>query len=265
MQIDVDNLNRVVVAGLKSAWQRHFILTDQRDENIRPEYLTTAAICDAFSCFIVEEEFAGRLVVRSEEMTRRIESKSFLFEFFSRKNGRRGRPDSLIRKGNVDISLATRESGLESTFGVIENKGFLSFRQDGELYKGSRRELEKDLRRNAEFVGDSVGDSGIEYSAFTFYMRDSASVLKADSKKFCNAKKFYFESVAKELLGSSSHALLLVEVNTLDENLFCSDDEANEVSEDGSPSYVSAGTWHIAYGFVCIYRPKRILATGGFA
>lgn len=259
MQIEVADLKATIISGLKKAWYNNFVMTGERNEDITPEYLTTAAVCYAFCNHIDKNGLNGQLVIRSEEMTSVLWAKA-LIRVFLKVGSKLGlKRDSDLREGNVDISISTKGNGFEQTFAVIENKGFLSFTQSGELYKGSRVELEKDLKRNAEFVAEASAHGGVEYSAFTFYLRDNQSVLKAEGKKFCQDKEKYFKSLTESTLNHSSLFSVDVEVKTLEDNLFVSAHAANHRDEHGCPAYMAEGTWHIAYGVISIYAPRKVV------
>lgn len=253
MQIDVVDIQNTIVKGLKNSWLNHFLMTDERDEDIKPEYLTSASVCYAFSDYISANSLNGQMTVRAEEQTDLLWRKTLLPMFMSIGNKLGLKSDS-SRKGNVDISLAVKGAGiLELPFGVIENKGFLCFTQSNELYSGSMKEVKKDLERNIEFVSGQNGQ-GIEYSGFTFYLRDKESVLTSRGVDFCQSQKCYFENICRSLLSNCQALSFEVEIGTLEKNLFNSDNEANDLDENGCPAYIAEGTWHVLYGVISIYR-----------
>lgn len=256
MQIEVVDIHNTVVKGIKKAWLNHFIMTDERDEDIKPEYLTSASVCYAFSEFISTNSLNGRMTVRAEEQTGSLWRK-ILLPAFMRIGSKAGLKFDSSRKGNIDISLEVKGAGiLEIPFGVIENKGFLSFTQKKELYVGSMNEVKKDLERNIEFVSGQ-NSQGVEYSCFTFYLRDKESVLTRHGAEFCQSKRYYFEKICNDLLSNCTTLSFAVEIETLEEKLFNSDAEANEPDENGCPAYTAEGTWHIIYGAISIYRTGK--------
>lgn len=257
MKIDAMDIKAVIVSGLKKAWLNHFFMTGKMGEDIKPEYLTTASICYAFSDYIQSKGIIGDLVVRAEELTRNIWTKTQLPLFLTRVLKRADlKKDSDCRMGSVDITLAVNNHGLETTFAVIENKGFLVFTENGELYSGSRNEFEKDLIRNIEFLSEIQKNKGIEYSAFTFYLRDKKSFLKEDGEKYCQQKKAYFENEVKLMLKDClSNLIVNVEIDSLDDGLFDSYESANEYDdESGQTTLDRDGKWHIVYGVISIYK-----------
>jgi len=253
MPIEVVDIHNAIVKGLRVAWLNHFLMTDERDEDIKPEYLTTAAVCYAFSDFISNNSMNGLMTVRAEEKTRSLWIKT-LFPLFMRIGNRFGLRSDSERKGNVDISLARKGVNLlETPFGVIENKGFLLFTKDNELYAESMAEVKKDLKRNIEFVSYS-NDEGMEYSGFTFYLRDKNSVLESEGDNYIQCKKIYFEEVCQKLLSNCTGLNFEVEIDSLESNLFDSKTAAEEPDENGCPAYTAEGTWNILYGVISIYR-----------
>ncbi len=259
MTVEVVDIHNTIAKGLQNAWHNHFFMTEERYEKIKPEYLTTAAVCYAFSDFISTNNLLGCLTVRAEEQTKSLWVKT-LIPLFMRIGNRQGhKRESEIRKGNVDISLAFRGNSVcETPFGIIENKGFLKFTNDNTLYAGSKGEVEKDLKRNIEFVSGFNGE-GIEYAGFTFYLRDECSVLKSEGATYCQDKKQYFSEFCNNLIPSSSCLKFEVAIETLESNLFNSLTEAEYQDENGYPAYISDGTWNIVYGIISIYRVGKAI------
>ena len=253
MQIDVVDIHNTIIKGLKNAWLNHFLMTDERDEDVKPEYLTTASVCYSFSNYISSNKLNGRMAIRAEEQTDLLWRKTLL-PIFMRVGNRLGLKLDSSRKGNVDISLAAKGVGiLETPFGVIENKGFLLFTQNNNIYVGSMKEVTKDLERNIEFVAGSNGQ-GIEYSGFTFYLRDKNSVLHSEGDNYCQCKKLYFEDICKDLISCYKGLNFNVEINSLESNLFNTKSEAEAPDEYGCPAHTAEGTWNIVYGIISIYR-----------
>lgn len=254
MTLEVVDIHNTIAIGLSTAWLNHFFMTDERGDEIRPEYLTTAAVCYAFSDFIHKNNLTGSLTVRAEEQTQSVWIRTLmpLFTKIGNRLGHKKEPE--IRKGNVDITLALKGRAIcELPFGVIENKGFLLFTKDQQLYKGSHMEVEKDLTRNIEFVS-GFNDYGIEYAGFTFYLRDSNSVLESEGAIFCQNKKKYFDALCKRLIPPGSGLSFKVGLKTIESNLFSSSAAAEDVDENGCPAYVRDRTWNIVGGVISIYR-----------
>ena len=159
------------------------------------------------------------------------------------------------RKGNVDISLFSG-SAFELPFGVIENKGVLRFNKLGDLYVGSRAEVEKDLRRNAEFVLHSAATGGVEYSAFTFYLEDDSSALEDQAREYRAGMRDYFEKEV-QALGLDASLRANVWIDTLDHDLYESDEKARETDEHGAPAIDMHPPWHLVFGVISIYRVGR--------
>jgi hypothetical protein len=261
-KIEANDIKSAIRAGLRKAWTNHFARTGERDEDIVPEYLTTAAVCDALADYVNDHKLHGRITVRAEEQTRSLWAKIQMLAFLRGTKRSELQRESDRRPGNVDISIATKGNGFERTFAVAEIKGFLTFDNNGDLYQQSRDEVQKDLLRNAEFVVGRMSAGGVEYSAFTFYLRDKASVLKSDGRKYCQDKKAFFEAEARRIVGAWPALLLDVEVETLEENLFDSAATAQAVDEEGGPpTYMAEGHWHILYGIISIYRAPVTLRT----
>ncbi len=81
MTLEVVDIHNAIAIGLSTAWLNHFFMTDERDDEIRPEYLTTAAVCYAFSDFIYKNNLTGSLTVRAEEQTQFVWKKALLTLF----------------------------------------------------------------------------------------------------------------------------------------------------------------------------------------
>ncbi|AQT62168.1 hypothetical protein [Cellvibrio sp. PSBB023] len=254
MDLKVIDIHNTIKKGLCDAWLKNFILTGERDDQIKPEYLTTAAVCYAFSDFIENNQFSEILTIRAEEKTRSIWIKSLLPLFLIKGNRRGHKKESKVRKGNVDITLAWKGRSIcELPFGVIENKGFLHFREDKQLYNASYKEVVKDLKRNIDFVAGFNG-YGVEYSGFTFYLRDDVSVLEGEGLNFCQNKEMYFRDICNWLTVKNNALNFKVEILTIESNLYPSLEAANEVDESGCPAYTRFGHWHFVCGVISIYR-----------
>jgi hypothetical protein len=116
--------------------------------------------------------------------------------------------------------------------------------------------MEKDLVRNVQFVAGCLSAGGVEYSAFTFYLRDNESVLKSEGEQYCREKKSFFEAEAMRVVGDRSALLVDVEVKTLEQHLFDSAEAAYAADEEtGCPAHVAEGHWHTVYGIIGIYKP----------
>jgi len=287
MQIAARTLRDRIMCGIRTAGTNHFLMTEEPGEKIHPEYLTTAAICFAFAEHIRDNHLIGQLVVRAEELTRILWRKAHLrkriiashrrslIALARYRSGQLGKYKRMAthttkrqlrldssRPGNVDISIFEK-SGFEHLFAVIENKGFLSFTQHGDLYTNSRKELIKDLTRNIEFLTSAGPKGGVEYSAFTFYLLDDQSVLSGSAETFCRRKEAYFRKLAQTITNSSTPLLIDVKVETVDAQLFDSHDEADMPDGSGAPAYITEGHWHIACGVISVYNPVRVVTSEG--
>jgi hypothetical protein len=236
-------------------------MTDEIDEDIVPEYLTTAAVCYALADHIKGHGLRGLVTVRAEELTRLLWGKFQLPAFLGgkRKSDLKANSD---RPGNVDISMAIKRSAFEQTFAVVETKGFLKFGENGDLYKHSRGEIKKDLLRNTEFIVGHAG-RGVEYSAFTFYLRDVQSVLKSDGDDYRRRMSAFFQNEAESIIGPQPGLSVVAEVGSLSENLFATNEAAMAPDENGAPAVEMQGHSHIAYGIISIFKPGEIVVNEG--
>lgn len=289
MKIAAGTLRDTIMRGIKKAARNRFLMTGEQGEQIHPEYLTTSSVCFAFVEHILANDLLDELVVRAEEQTKVLWRKAKLprriARSFKRKPKRalvRVRSEHLAkhartircerwrettrkdvsRRGNVDIAIF-RKNGYEPLFAVIENKGFLSFTNDGLLYAESLKEVTKDLVRNAEFLATAGPLGGVEYTAFTFYLRDNESVLTGFADAFCRRMEVIFRSLATRIVNPTPHQLIDVHVETVDSNLFGSDKEARMPDENGIPAHEIEGTWHIACGIISIYTPSLVITPAG--
>gem|GEM_PF-2872054 len=235
-------------------------LTSERGEEPRPEYLTTAAVSLEL-CDFTETYWPLELKIRCEEQTKSIWGKERTYGLLRRvapdlRKGWLGALKSMLRNasrnGNVDITLF-RHGAFEKAVAVIENKGLLDFTDSGQLYAGSLKELKKDLDRNAEFVMQQGPAGGIEYSAFTFFLKDGGSVTRADADGFLAAKKTFFEDYVRGM-DLEPHLRVNVLISSFDDGLYATEAAAAERDESGAPAVDMHPAWHLAYGVISIYR-----------
>lgn len=154
--------------------------------------------------------------------------------------------------GTVPNTARVSGSGFESPFAVIENKGLLHFTSDGNLYAGSRTEIVKDLKRNAAFVRGMAVVGGVQYSAFTFYLRDKLSVTTHDGLAFRAQMRRYFQRLIGELALGDLRAH--VHIDSFDEDLYESADAAMAPEDSGAPANDMFPAWSLLYGVISIYR-----------
>jgi len=261
MKLEATDLRNEIATGMCSLVDRFVQMFGERGETLRPEYLTTASICFSLCDFAARHNL--HLKIRSEEKTSDVWAKGLVKSLISRrdrdlkqkkrlKHRKSLQQRNSSRNGNVDITLLTGQS-FEHPFAVIENKGMLNFTNGGSLYAGSRAEVEKDLRRNAEFVLRLGSYGGVQYAAFTFYLRDSDSALTDQGMAFAKEKRCYFERLLQSL---NLHPNLRtnVSVKTLDDDLYASEEEARHTDENGAPAIDMHPPWHLLYGIISIYR-----------
>jgi hypothetical protein len=246
INLEAAEIRDAVRAGLYRAWHNHFVMTDEIDEDIVPEYLTTAAVCYALADHIKGHGLRGLVTVRAEELTRLLWGKFQLPAFLGgkRKSDLKANSD---RPGNVDISMAIKRS---------------EFGENGDLYKHSRGEIKKDLLRNTEFIVGHAG-RGVEYSAFTFYLRDVQSVLKSDGDDYRRRMSAFFQNEAESIIGPQPGLSVVAEVGSLSENLFATNEAAMAPDENGAPAVEMQGHSHIAYGIISIFKPGEIVVNEG--
>jgi hypothetical protein len=236
------------------------IREEHREEVPHPEYLTTSAI--AFSLAAEGQSSPGnRFTVKCEDLTSKVWNLSLLTSLFKRKKTLRAikrrkarikqrQRDSSERKGNIDITLYNAH---ELPFALIETKGKLTFTAENQLYAGSRKEFIKDLKRNAEYLTRTGGIWGIQYGAFTFYLKDATSVLKSEGASFQQKMTSYFEDLVK---GMELHRSIRTHVHiaTFDDGLYNTHQEAMEGDEHGAPAQEMYPAWHTLYGIISLYR-----------
>lgn len=264
MAIEAKHLRAAIAKGVKSIVYRSMRLTGERGEDPRPEYLTTAAICFSLCDFADEQRQQQAIRIRAEEMTSAVWAKSN-FRRLVKQQGqglrarRRSKKRAAVRQrdstrsGNVDITLLDG-TALEHPFAVVENKGLLTFTKTDELGAGSKAEFEKDIKRNFEFVLRNGASGGVQFGAFTFYLRDTRSVLQDDGKAFCKGKQDY---LARYLRSLDLHPDVRVNVlvDTLDDNLYATEADARERQWDDGPEAVEMDPpWHLAFGVISLYR-----------
>jgi len=263
VKVEATDLRDAIAGGIQSLLRRTIQLTGERGEDPRPEYLTTAAICFSLCDFAEAHAGCRGMRIRSEEMTsdvwgkglvrslmRKSSRKAKLRSKAKRRRGKRQRDST--RTGNVDITLFSGES-FEHPFAVIENKGLLHFTRDGSLYAGSRAEVVKDLSRNAEFVLRLGSAAGVQYSAFTFYVRDKTSVIRTDAEAFKQRTTTrLIETVQALNLDANLRSNVLL--RTFDDNLYESEEAARAPDDLGAPAHDMDPAWHLLYGIISIYR-----------
>lgn len=258
--IEATDLRDAISRGIGRLQRLAMCLTSERGEVPRPEYLTTTAVSLEL-CEFTETYSPLELKIRCEEQTKSIWGKERAHGLLRRVAPDRrknwfGALKSMLRNasrnGNVDITLF-RNSAFEKAVAVIENKGLLHFTDSGQLYSSSRQELKKDLDRNAEFVARQGPTGGIEYSAFTFFLKDEGSVTCTDADGFLATKKTFFEDYVRDM-GLDPHLRFNVLISSFDDYLYATEAAAAEPDESGAPAFDLHPAWHIAYGVISIYR-----------
>jgi hypothetical protein len=251
-----------IEGGLQEAARQQFRMTGQGGRSPHPEYITTVAVCNAIAEYAWRNDLAGRLQVRAEERTEMVYHSSFLATLLaSRKPWKAMRLAARLessRKGNVDITLLA-SVGVDTAFGVIETKGTLHFTQADVLTVNSRDEFSKDVLRNLEFLRAARWQGGVEFTAFTFFLRDDVSVLVTDGNAFCHRMMDYFASLTSQFLAHAAEFKFKVIVATADSSLHASDAEARATDELGMPAYEVSERWHIAYGIVAIWQEAKYI------
>lgn len=262
MKIEAKDLRDAIATGLQSLVARFIELTGNRGEDPRPEYLTTASLC--FSLVDFARKSHPEIRIRAEEMTSKVWAATN-FRRLLKKRGQRVstqrrrkkrylmRQKNSTRNGNVDITLFDG-AGFEHPFAVIENKGILTFTAAGELDAKGKDEVGKDIKRNFEFVLRSGAQGGVQFCAFTFYLRDIKSVLIAEGEAYCREKRQYFERYLNSLnLNPEIRGNVLVD--TFDHDLYPSEEAARaKDNSDGPCAHEEHPPWHLAYGIITLYR-----------
>lgn len=257
--IEATGLRDAIAKGVNCMVPLAIRMTSERGEVPRPEYLTTAAVSLELSNF-AKDYGPLELKIRCEEQTKVIWGKLRAHSLLHQRQAsdRQSWVNKLqsmfrdaSRRGNIDIALF--HGSFEKPIAVIENKGLLHFTDAGELYASSRVELKKDLDRNVEFVREQGPAGGVEYSAFTFYMKDAGSVTRADADSFLAGKKTYFEDYVRGMALPPNLRVNVV-VHSFDDNLYLSNEAALEPDESGAPACDLDPAWHLAYGIISIYR-----------
>lgn len=264
MTIEAQDLRNAIATGIKSMGYRSIQLIGNRGDDPRPEYLTTASICFSLCDFAERRPPSQEIHIRAEEMTSAVWAKTNVLQLLKRRGQgaraqRRSKKRAAIRQrnstrnGNVDITLF-EGAGFEQPFAVVENKGMLTFTKLGELGAGSKSEVEKDIKRNFEFVLRNGAQGGVQYGAFTFYLRDADSTLTAQGKAYCKEKREYFEKYL-QTLDLHPDVRINVLVDTLDANLYETDADARVKDfEDGPEAHDMDPAWHLVYGVISLYR-----------
>jgi hypothetical protein len=258
MEFEASDLLDAIATGIKSVLPRTMELTGERGEDPRPEYLTTASVCFSLCDFARDRGLQGVLRIRCEEKTSDVWGKGFVRWILDRlRSGMKPGKLTDFRDGNVDITLLSGH-GFESPFAVIENKGLLHFTAEGQLYAGSRSEVIKDLKRNAAFVSGMAAAGGVQYSAFTFYLRDRVSVTRQDGDAVKARMRRYFQGLLEELglgVGLRTH----VRIEDFDDDLYESPEDALAPEDSGAPASDMYPAWSLLYGVISIYRAGTVV------
>ncbi|WP_150113262.1 hypothetical protein [Methylobacter tundripaludum] len=150
-------------------------MTDEIGSPIHPEYLTTANICSQLAR---EKTKLGinKPIINAEVQTRIIERQILQF---SKKR-------SLIsRNGRVDVEVVEGCGMIQKPRIVVEAKGFLQFKQNGDIYKGSFDEISKDIYRNKQIVSACIAqNTGPICAASTFFVKDQNSLTEGQGSAF---------------------------------------------------------------------------------
>ena len=258
MAYEVQDLLEGIQKGSKE-FSSHPIRIEHPEEVPHPEYLTTSSI--AFTLAEIGfQNHENPFTVKCEENTRRVwngslvswlvrTSRSTTKNPFKKSLLKNRQRDSKERPGNIDITLLKPDG---FPFAIIETKGMLSFKQDGELYVASVSEVKKDLVRNAEYILNTGRRQGVQYSAFTFYAKDPSSVLQADARGFIQKMERYFHKFVGNLKLHPS-VKVHVHIGTFDSHLYATREDAMELDQHGAPAQDMQPAWHTIFGVISLY------------
>jgi hypothetical protein len=274
MKIEAKDLRDAIGNGVREVLSNLMQLTGERGQVPHPEYLSTTTV-GLHLCRSLNGEGLN-LVVKFEEQTGALWRAGEVRAFITKKASaakehirklraevrnstrrdtlgwRKRRVDAnrrlrdANRAGNIDISIF-KAGSFEHPFAIVENKGLLIFGSDEHLYVASRGELDEDIKRNAHYVSKHSVTGGIQFAAFTFYLRDKASVTEDDSIAYLARMHKYFSAHLKTL-NLDEKIKTDVLVATWDKDVVASRQHAQELDNTGE-----LNTWHIAYGVITLY------------
>jgi hypothetical protein len=262
MRIEATALRGAIADGIERRRKLSMLLTNERGDSPKPEYLTTACVCMALGDFVERSRLENRVKIHAEELTKDIWGRERAHALLSLRNASKAKRRKLIawreqrvnsgRKGNVDIMLV-HGGAMDKPFAVIENKGTLTFRQDGQLGAGSEAEIRKDLLRNLDFFTRRGPTGGVEYAALTGFLRDENSHLREHGRAFCAAKKKFFQDYVGTF-DLPDYLRIDVLVETYDEILYETEATAQAHDENGAPAIDTDSPWHIAHVIISMYH-----------
>ena len=250
------SLKNIVIKGIEKAWLNQFNMSNNIHCSLKkPEYLTTISLCLTFSDWLKEINLNEDLFIEAEYLTKE------LWSHINKNNLYNGNNKSIniledFRDGQVDIVILKKQIA-NIPLVIIENKGHLKFLKGTNiLYKISYKELEKDIKRNLDFLSGTTNlIQQVKYTAFTFYLDDINSTTKNEGKKYCKNKKKYFEKLIKNLNIKNINSFCVdVDVATLNDDLYMNAKDGNKTDEVGCPAYVDNPPNHLVYGIISIYR-----------
>lgn len=235
--------------GIRNAWHNIFLMTGNLNEEVRPEYITTAAICFSLAENAGFMNNGRGLIVKAEHGV----DKLFKMAEIAIGKDRINIKNMDIRKGRVDISLSQEINGWCVPCAVIENKSYVRLLKkdfgEVELYGSDWGKVAEDIRRNLAIIHSEAGEA-VTNTAATFYVSNSFLVLKKDVDNFINNLNVeVMKSVKNSFpeLAYSKKNSLSVEVFEVEGNYYHSQEDAEKVNdEDGCPEYVSSGNWFLA-------------------
>ncbi|ENU80120.1 hypothetical protein F975_01873 [Acinetobacter sp. ANC 3789] len=260
--INANSIHYALVKGLHDTWNEQFYMTDDPYNNLRPEYLTTASVCYSLADFVSSTQLRGYIIVRAEELTKKIWKDLNLVKSLNR-NKRKNKKKKIkfkkdsARKGNTDITLFQKLNGHECPFAIIENKEYLKFTKQYKMYSASRNEFKKDIKRNIEFLNATrfPNTIGIEYTAFTFFINDTYSTTETESKDFLKHINRYFQKLFSIYKKKYRDLIFEFEIGSLIMLLPSSTSQQEYICDDGSKD----DTCHQLYGVISIFRNGQVI------
>lgn len=243
--------------GMKDAWSNIFLMTGRLDSEVKPEYITTAAICFSLAKDTGFMSGGLGLSVKAEHAVDKLCRAAALSVGKNKVNIRLLE----LRWGRVDISLSQEVNGFCVPCAIIENKSYVRLKiyydNRVDLYGSDWDKVGEDIKRNVDILRSEIGDV-VSNTASTFYVSNNWVVLREESSFFLEKLKGTVEAYLDRDFGKDiSEFYVNVSVFEIESKIYESREEAEKVSDiDGCPEYISSGHWFLAGVIIAISKTK---------
>lgn len=241
--------------GMKDAWNNIFLMTGRLDSEVKPEYITTAAMCFSLANNAGIMHGGEGLLVKAEHDVIRLCRAAALAVGQSKVD------ISLLelRRGRIDISLSQEINGFCIPCAIIENKSYVRLKSSAndkvDLYGSDWDKVGEDIKRNVDILQSEIGEV-VSSTASTFYVSNGCLVLREEGDSFLQKLKEVVEYYLGRDFGKFISGFSVdVSVFEVESKVYeCREEADKEDDIDGCPEYISSGHWFLAGVIIAISR-----------